>query len=63
MVFGRRFIVGDILKKKLFFFTVRATFDDLRNWFFADLSVPQSNIITVGFEDTLFLIHITVQSL
>jgi hypothetical protein len=32
--------VGDILKKNLFFFTVRATFDDLRNWFFADLSVP-----------------------
>ena len=41
MVFGRRFIVGDIFKKKLFFLTVRATFDDLRNWFFADLSVTR----------------------
>jgi len=31
--------MGDIFKKILFFLTDCATFDDLRNWFFADLSV------------------------
>jgi len=33
--------MGDILKKNLFFLTDCDTFDDLRNWFFADLSVPR----------------------
>jgi len=32
--------MGDIFKKILFFLTDCDTFDDLRNWFFADLSVP-----------------------
>ena len=50
--------MGDIFKKILFFLTDCDTFDDLRNWFFADLSVTPFNIDGFDYTAGLYPEHI-----